>query len=98
MAKPAKKRPAIEFHKGIDYACLMLPHQTTDAPIARLYGTDREVTKYGQMFAASEDMLELLKELIDIEGPQPGTATWAEKVRRLIATAEGRTGGAIAHG
>lgn len=36
------------------------------------------------------DMLALLKELIDIEGPQPGTSDWAKKVDASIAKAEGR--------
>jgi hypothetical protein len=30
------------------------------------------------------EMAALLAELIDIEGPCPGTATWAEKVRALL--------------
>lgn len=42
-----------------------------------------------RLFAAAPDMLALLRELIDIEGPQPGTAAWAEKVRAVIARAEG---------
>jgi hypothetical protein len=36
-----------------------------------------------------DELLALLKELIDIEGPQPGTAQWAEKVRAAIAKATG---------
>lgn len=35
--------------------------------------------------AAAPDMLALLVELVDIEGPCPGTAEWADKVRALIA-------------
>lgn len=31
----------------------------------------------------------LLRELIDIEGPQPGTAAWADKVRAFIAEVTG---------
>lgn len=34
------------------------------------------------------DMLALLKELTDIEGPQPGTASWANKVHATIAKVE----------
>jgi hypothetical protein len=42
-----------------------------------------------RMVEALPDMLALLRELIDIEGPQPGTADWAEKVRVAIAKATG---------
>ena len=35
------------------------------------------------------ELLGLLQELIDIEGPQPGTAEWASKVRAAIAKATG---------
>jgi hypothetical protein len=31
-----------------------------------------------------ERLRALLQELIDIEGPQPGTADWAEKVRAAL--------------
>jgi hypothetical protein len=34
------------------------------------------------------ELVALLKELIDIEGPQPGTGGWAEKVIAAIAKAE----------
>lgn len=30
------------------------------------------------------EMAKLLKELIDIEGPQPGTASWANKVAATL--------------
>lgn len=35
------------------------------------------------------DMLALLEELVDIEGPQPGTGEWASKTLNLIATIKG---------
>lgn len=40
-----------------------------------------------RLIAAAPTMLALLQELIDIEGPQPGTAEWARKVRAVIAKA-----------
>lgn len=43
-----------------------------------------------RLIAAAPDMVALLKELIAIEGPQPGTAEWARKVEAMIARAEGR--------
>jgi hypothetical protein len=39
------------------------------------------------VLAAAHDMFDLLKELIDIEGPQPGTAEWAAKVQAVLAKA-----------
>jgi hypothetical protein len=43
-----------------------------------------------RLIAAAPALLALLKELIDIEGPQPGNAEWARKVGAEIAKAEGR--------
>jgi len=40
-----------------------------------------------RLIAAAPEMLALLNELIDIEGPQPGTAGWAAKVRAVITKA-----------
>ena len=42
------------------------------------------------LFHAAPELLALLIELIDIEGPQPGTATWANKVEAAIAKATGQ--------
>jgi hypothetical protein len=44
-----------------------------------------------RLVAAAPDMLALLEELIDIEGPQPGHITWANKVKAAIAKAKGAT-------
>lgn len=62
----------LSFHKGIDYAAVMLPDQTTEAPLARLYGEDRFVEKYGRLFAAAPDLYEALK-LAYAEIHNPGT-------------------------
>lgn len=43
-----------------------------------------------QLREVNKELLALLKELIDIEGPQPGTVMWHEKVKKAIAEAEGR--------
>lgn len=37
------------------------------------------------------ELVALLRELIDIEGPQPGTGGWAEKVRAALAKVGGQT-------
>lgn len=44
-----------------------------------------------RLIAAAPELLGLLKELIDIEGPQPGHVEWARKVYAAIAKAEGRS-------
>lgn len=36
------------------------------------------------ILAAARDMFNLLTELVDIEGPQPGNNAWAEKVRAVL--------------
>jgi hypothetical protein len=38
-----------------------------------------------EVTAQRDKLLDVLQELIDIEGPQPGTAAWASKVRKAIA-------------
>lgn len=48
----------LTFHIGIDYACVMGEHQTTEAPIARLFGISKDVESYGKLFAAAHDLLE----------------------------------------
>lgn len=35
------------------------------------------------------ELIALLRELIDIEGPQPGTGGWAAKVRAVLSKIEG---------
>jgi hypothetical protein len=39
-----------------------------------------------------DELRGLLAELIDIEGPCPGTAAWADRVRAAIAKAAGKEG------
>lgn len=54
-------------------------------------GTDDpagEAEANAKLIAAAPSLLALLKELVDIEGPQHGTAQWAEKVSAAIARAE----------
>ena len=53
----------------------------------RDFATREAITR---VIIAGPDMLALLQELIDIEGPQPGTADWAKKVDAVSAKATGR--------
>jgi hypothetical protein len=41
------------------------------------------------LIASAPDLLALLEELIDIEGPQPGHIEWANKVKAAIRKARG---------
>ena len=36
-----------------------------------------------------DSLLSMVKELVDIEGPQPGTAEWSDKAMALISKCEG---------
>lgn len=42
-----------------------------------------------RLIAESPAMLALLKDLVDMEGPMPGTSAWGDKVLALIARIEG---------
>lgn len=44
-----------------------------------------------RLIAAAPDLYALLRELIDIEGPQPGTADWARKVQAALARVDGES-------
>jgi hypothetical protein len=66
-----------ELHEGHAYAVAICP---------RLQMKDQWEAD-ARLIVAAPEMLSLLKELIDIEGPQPGTSEWAKKVRGVIAQA-----------
>lgn len=51
---------------------------------------DMQLLADARLIAKSPEMFALLQELIDIEGPQPGSAQWAQKVQKLIAEVEGK--------
>lgn len=42
-----------------------------------------------RLIVAAPDLLALLQELVDIEGPQPGDAQWGDKALAVIAKATG---------
>ena len=42
-----------------------------------------------RLIESAPDLLALLIELVDIEGPMPGTSAWGDKARAAIAKAEG---------
>lgn len=92
----------LTFHMGIDYACVMGEHQTTEAPIARLFGISKDVEAYGKLFAAAPEMLAALKEALNslevyvkiYDRKWDGSAaegSTVELVRAAIAKATGST-------
>lgn len=52
-------------------------------------GGDNERKANARLIVTAPDLLTLLQELIDIEGPQPGSSAWAVKVQAAIAKATG---------
>ena len=41
------------------------------------------------LIAAAPELLAMLKDLVDLEGPQPGNSAWGDRALALIAKAEG---------
>ena len=90
----------LAFHMGADYACVMGGRQTTENPIAQLYGESRDIEAYGNLFRAAPDMLAALVRLMEQPSMNPLAMTvdqrkelWAahEQARAAIAKAEGRS-------
>lgn len=84
----------MKFHKGMDYAVVMLPLQSTEDALCRLYGEDREVTKFGNLFAASNDLLVAAKRAMNVLKAQGETVREGNVLGALhaaIKKAEGAT-------
>lgn len=54
-----------------------------------LEAAERTIDAQRAQIEAAPDLLALLEELIDIEGPQPGHVMWARKVQAAIAKVKG---------
>ena len=54
-----------------------------------LHRSKQEQIANARLIAAAPDLLALLEELVAIEGPQPGTGAWADKVFAVLAKAKG---------
>ena len=61
--------------------------EITDAGL-RLYANG-EQSELVMLREQRDALLSLVKELVDIEGPQPGTAEWSDKAMALISKCEG---------
>ena len=61
--------------------------EITDAGL-RLYANG-EQSELVMLREQRDVLLALVKELVDIEGPQPGAAAWGDKATALIAKCEG---------
>jgi len=51
--------------------------------------TSEQASANARLIAAAPELLALLIELVDMEGPQPGTSAWGDKARAAIAKATG---------
>ena len=65
--------------------------EITDAGL-RLYANG-EQSEMVMLREQRDALLAILVELVDIEGPQPGTAEWADKAMALIDKCEGNAHG-----
>ena len=61
--------------------------EITDAGL-RLYANG-EQSEMVMLREQRDSLLSMVKELVDIEGPQPGTAEWSDKAMALISKCEG---------
>lgn len=78
-------RPGMAWNRHI-----MRDDNTAVCFMAHSGGRDpRRDAAQAKLIAQAPTMLALLCELIDIEGPCPGNAEWAGKVRAVIAAATG---------
>ena len=57
--------------------------------VAEVPANTGHTTEKALVMAAAPEMLALLRNLIDIEGPQPGNSEWGDKARAVIAQATG---------
>lgn len=62
-AKVEKPFDELEFHEGEDYACILRSDDTTDAPLARLFGSDDEIDWFGKLFREAPGMADILRTL-----------------------------------
>lgn len=67
----------IKSPHGPKYRCVQIGPDDT-------YTTLEMMPADANLIAAAPELLALLRELIDIEGPQPGHAMWAYKVKQAI--------------
>ena len=65
--------------------------EITDAGL-RLYANG-EQSEMVMLREQRDSLLSMVKELVDIEGPQPGTAAWADRAMALIDKCGGRANG-----
>lgn len=88
----------LKFHKGMDYAVVMRPSETTEIALARLYGEDRTVTKYGNLFAGAPLLLKAAKAHVKamesrVHHPFTSLAQWAGHVAQYGITQESKDEG-----
>lgn len=64
-----------EYHRGLDYAVVMLPGESTDAASISIHaGDDAEADKLGRLIAAAPDLLEALRSAFAVLKGDTGAA------------------------
>jgi len=82
------KHTGWEYHRGDDYAVVMLPDDNTDTATIQIWGDDDEDTdRLGNLIAAAPDLLEALKLARDLFVNSESAC--AEICDAAIAKAEG---------
>ncbi|WP_090545161.1 hypothetical protein [Paraburkholderia caballeronis] len=88
-----KSRPAAGSWHAEYWSCHAKTTVLTIDPTANVTGkrviAECDTEEDARLIAAAPDLLALLIELVDIEGPLPGNAQWNGKVRDAIAMATG---------
>lgn len=70
------KQPKLEYHRGIDYAVIMRPEDTTDTALISIHAdTDEEADRFAAKIIAADEMLE---SLIRVEKHLPGVVKMLE--------------------
>ena len=85
----------LTFHLGVDYAVVMRPGQTTENPLANIYGQSKDVERFGKLFAAAPDMLAALRGamvIIDSAPLPPHSALEKRRAAVLAAISAQKSG------
>jgi hypothetical protein len=78
---PAERRVSDIFEAGDYYIC---PPLGEIGPVAIASGDEN-----ARLIAAAPEMFQLLRDLINLEGPQPGNSAWGDRVMDMIAKVTG---------
>ena len=62
MTQTQRTAAPLQYHRGLDYAVVMRPKDTTDTALIRIHGdTDEECDYWGSLIAAAPELLEAVQ-------------------------------------